>query len=877
MKKDATDPTPLILSEFMREQRKDALRRMGDKTASTEIYDAPQLAGRRPTAGDRLGRFVLVDRIAKGGMGQVWVALDTDLKRDVALKLVLPQRVNARSLDLFLREARAGGRLSHPNVVQTHAYGEDEGLAWIAQELVTGNWTLKGLIQEFSQAERPAANQDRVVAELLIQIADGLEAIHSSGVIHRDLKPANVLLTEDGIPKITDFGLARISDDSFHSVEGDFAGTWAYMSPEQVTAKRIGIDHRTDIFSLGVVMYELLSHRRPFEGDTTAQIAEQILYEDPPPLRFVRSQCPRDLEVICQKALEKRASARYPSAAAFAADLRRFLDHETIHAKPPTPVQRCAKWLRRNPEKGVGLAVASISMVVIGFFALENWRLAEEKTREANNALKSEQAARQAEQKAEAEGVRAREALARAELLLEERDLALQDEMERARELEAVSRFQESQLAGVDAARMGASLRDALSVDLADRARAEGLDEAALEVRISEHEGLLRGVDFTGLALGSLEENYFAPALEAIDRDFAEQPVLQGRLLFVVGDSLKAMGLFEQALVSHERALELRIREFGEDHVATLASMETLGSLHRRVGELDEAQALLEQAADRSLRNLGAEHPQTLSAMGNLAGLHFSKGDLEQAKALFEEVLPIWRRLQGDDHPETLAVIGNLGVVHDSLREYEQAEAYFREALEIRRRVLGEHDPSTLASLGGLGMLLENTGDFEGAEEVMRECVEAARRGLGSEHPFTIGSINNLGSFLQNQGRYDEAGPLLREALGGARKVLGEDHPNTLAAWANLGLLFVQTGQPDEAIKTYREVLGRQRRMLGDQDIETVATLRYLIDCLKDEGKNAAARLELQSFLSTTNLDEDHEYHLLVSSWQSEVSNDGGD
>ncbi|MFT7543206.1 MAG: serine/threonine protein kinase, partial [Gammaproteobacteria bacterium] len=216
--------------------------------------------------GDLIGDFKLVSRIASGGQGEVWEAVQLSLVRRVALKLVLPDRINEKTLALFAREARAGGRLAHPGIVAVHGYGQDDGRHWIAQELVEGAWTLRDFIDEMRKEEELAPDYYEAVAIFVAELAEALQAAHEAGVIHRDVKPQNVLVTPDDHPKLTDFGLARITDEAALSVSGDLAGTWLYMSPEQVTAKRMEVDHRTDIFSLGVVMYEMLALVRPFDG-----------------------------------------------------------------------------------------------------------------------------------------------------------------------------------------------------------------------------------------------------------------------------------------------------------------------------------------------------------------------------------------------------------------------------------------------------------------------------------------------------------------------------------------------------------------------------------------------------------------------------------
>ncbi|MHC4263682.1 MAG: bifunctional serine/threonine-protein kinase/formylglycine-generating enzyme family protein, partial [Planctomycetota bacterium] len=383
--------------------------------------------------GQRIGRFVCKSFLARGGMGQVWIAEDTDLRRDVALKLVLPERVDTKALELFAREARAGGRLSHPNLVTTLAHGTDGGLSWIAQELVEGSWTLKDFLDDLRAADKVPEGYYAKVAKLIAQLADALQAAHDTGVIHRDVKPANVLIAPNDQPKLTDFGLARISDESLLSITGEFAGTWSYMSPEQVTAKRMGLDHRTDVFSLGVVLYELLALRRPFEGDTTHQIAQKIITHEPPEASKVRSQCPKELAVICGKALEKDPDRRYLKAAEFAADLRRHLANEPILASPPGPVIRAVKWTQRNPTLSSAAAVGLVALLVVSGFAVSNARLAEanaEQTRIAE--AHAEQAAlNEAEADRNAEAARMAEALAEAQRdrAEEERERA---EMERA-------------------------------------------------------------------------------------------------------------------------------------------------------------------------------------------------------------------------------------------------------------------------------------------------------------------------------------------------------------------------------------------------------------------------------------------------------------
>lgn len=328
-------------------------------------------------AGQRIGSYVLTRFIAEGGMGQVWEARDTDLQRAVALKVVRPDRVDAQSLALFAREARAGGRTFHPNLVVTFAHGTHAGVAWIAQEFVEGARTCRKWLDELHASQSIGREHYSIVARLVASVADGLHAAHLAGIIHRDVTPQNILLTAEGVPKVTDFGLARVVDETARSHTGAFAGTYRYSSPEQVAAGRMGLDHRTDVFSLGVVLYELLTFQCPFDGDTTHQIAARIVTHEPPPAWRLRSQCPRELGTIAAKALEKAPDRRYATMEELAADLRRHLAGEPIVARPAGPLVRATKWMRRHPAPTALIAVVVSALVLVSgslWIAIERQR-----------------------------------------------------------------------------------------------------------------------------------------------------------------------------------------------------------------------------------------------------------------------------------------------------------------------------------------------------------------------------------------------------------------------------------------------------------------------------------------------------------------------
>jgi|GEM_PF-6777650 len=319
------------------------------------------------TAGRLLDDFRIVGRIGSGGMGEVWEAEQISLHRRVALK-VLPSHLSfsEASVKKFRREAMAGGRQNHPGIVAVHAVGEHEGVHFIAQELVGGGVTLADRIGRYPKPDDLPIGYFRWAARLIAKIADALGHAHTSGVIHRDVKPSNILLTpQGGEPKVTDFGLAKVEDALALTRTGDLIGTPFYMSPEQAESGRGSIDERTDIFSLGVTLYETLTLTVPFDGKSSREVLKKILDAEPRDPSRINARVPRDLAVICLKAIEKQKVRRYASMAELADDLRRYLAGEPIVARPAGAVTRAIKRIRRNPARSAAMGLAVVAAVVV--------------------------------------------------------------------------------------------------------------------------------------------------------------------------------------------------------------------------------------------------------------------------------------------------------------------------------------------------------------------------------------------------------------------------------------------------------------------------------------------------------------------------------
>ncbi len=766
------------------------------------------------TVPERIGSYRIIERVGEGGMGVVYHAeQDEPVKRRVALKVIKWGLDSKEVLARFELEYHALAVMNHSNIASIYDAGvTDRGLPYFVMEYVSGV-----PITEYCDREQLDTAKRLALFE---SVCDAVQHAHQKGVIHRDLKPSNILVAEqDGRPvaKVIDFGVAKsteqgLTEETLHTELGRLVGTPAYMSPEQAETGSTDIDTRTDVYSLGVILYELLTGSLPVSADTIRGVSYselQRIIQNVDPLRpssrlsttdeeasrlaGLRHTDTRslaralrgDLDWITLKCLEKDRTRRYESAAELGRDVRRYLDKEPVLAGPASRAYRVSKFVRKH-RVFVGATALVLAALTIGL-GVSLW--------------------------------------------------ALDQEAKRSQELQLVSDFQASQLSGVDAERMAIQIRHGL-LDRAKIAyeRAKFTDDEVND-RLARLESLMAGADFTGLALSLLDQNVFARAADAIAKQFDGQPLVQGRLDQSLSDTLSAVGLIDRAEVSQRRSLVTFERQLGETHPETLHALFELGAILMRLGRFEDAEPVVRRAFEQQKALFGDDDRRTQKAYCGVGLLLIKQGKLEEAEVVCRDALERQRRALGRDDPLTLGSLATLGSLLVRRGKPNEAEPFLREALAGQRRVIGEENQETITTGNNLAVLLGELGKHEEAEASLRELLEILRRTFGDEHPDTLGTLNNVATELLSQRKFEEAEPYYRKVLEVRRRVLGGEHPDTLISVNNLGILFERRGEPAKAVPFYREALKTQRRLLSDEHSHTLVSVNNLGSVLREMGE----------------------------------------
>jgi tetratricopeptide (TPR) repeat protein len=693
--------------------------------------------------------YELLHRLGEGAMGVVWLARECRLDRLVALKLI-SNGANPLMSQRLLREGQAAARLQHPNIVAVHALGGSGPSTYLAMDFLEGG-NLRELLDR-----RPMA--PRAAAELAAKLAGALAHAHGAGILHRDIKPSNILLDLAAEPHLADFGLAGALEGRGDLTEpGQVAGTPAYLAPELLS----GADRaspQSDIYALGIVLYESAAGRTPFEGGSTAEILRQIVQLPPIAPRILVPAIPRDLETIILRCLEKTPSLRYASAQALHDDLGRFLRGEPITARRVGPAGQALRWCRRKPGAATSLTLASVILLLLAVggpvvaFRIDRSRKA------ADDAAATAGAITEFLQKD----------------LLEQASPNHQPDRE-------------------------VRLRTVL--DLA---------AAKVSVRFSKRPQVEAAIRQT------LGETYFAigdyqAARSQLERTLAlreggapgggsggaENP----ETLLAI-DALASTYFYEGRLAEAEqyfsRVVETGRRILGEENVITLRAMNNLGLVLAKAGRIPESERLISRAYNIHRRVLGAEDPETLVFMNNLATEYGINGKFPQMEALLRQILEIRRRVSGPDHPDTTTVVHNIAFARMMQSDPKGAETLYQEALAARKRVSGPEHLYTLTTMINLALVYNAEARFAEAEQLALETVTISRRTLGPEHPETLRFCAHLGTIYLAEGRWESAEDLLRPTLAKSTKLYTDDW-RTEAIRTRLGEAVAGLGRFAEA------------------------------------------------------------------------------
>ena len=783
-------------------------------------------------AARQIGAYRLIEQIGEGGMGEVWLAEQTEgVWRKVALKVIRPGMDTRSFIARFEAERQAMAMMDHPTIAKIFDAGETaDGRPYLVMEYIQGE-----PIHRYCDTQR-LSTEERL--ELFVQVCAGIQHAHQKAIIHRDIKPSNVLVAiQDGkpVPKIIDFGVAKalaqpLTDKTMFTEHGQVVGTPAYMSPEQAEMTGLNVDTRTDIYSLGVMLYQLLIGVLPFDPKTLREAGYsgmmKVIRESDPPrpsTRFsslgegsktsaerrrtdpskLRSVLEGDLDWVVMKAIEKDRNRRYETANGLAMDLRRYLTGDAVLAAPPSRTYLLKKLIHRH-RGAVAATGAVAAAVLIGLVAFA-WQ-----ARVASGQ-------RDRAQRAEAE--------ARA----------------RADELAVVADFQAGMLEQIDATASGIFLTEDVMAKLGTALEEAGVPADDSASQLEAFRGQWARVNATDTARDLIVHSILTPAVETVDERFADQPVVAAQLRQVLGDRYRELGLYDEAQPLQESALEVRRRELGSEHPDTLTSVHNMTVLLVAQGKADEAEAFALEALEGRRKVLGDEHTQTLDSMEEMGTVLKALGRFDEAEAIRRESLATYRRVYGDDDLGTLTSLNNLGMLLDEMGRADEALPMVEETLEGRRRVLGEDHPDTLVSINNVGYILLALGRADEAEPYYRECLERSRRVLGEDHPETLISINNLGYLFYTRGEMDQAEPYFREAMERRRRVLGDDHPGVLNSINNFGMVLLAAGKLDEAERFVREALEKRQRVLGEDHPTTLGSLINLGSVLQRQNDFRAA------------------------------------
>lgn len=763
-----------------------------------------ELAGEDPdhAALSRIGPYRVIRELGQGGMGTVLLAErdDDQYRKQVAIKVLRRGASSLEAVRRFRHERQILASLDHPGIARLLDGGVlDDGAPYIVMEYI------EGLPLDRFCAARELAIGARV--RLFGDVCAAVEYAHQQLVVHRDLKPSNILVTGDGAVKLLDFGIAKLTDEGESGEMAPLTRTGVrvmtpeYASPEQVRGGRVTT--ATDVYALGVLLYELLAGRRPYEleGRSLSEIERVICETDPvrPSTAAGRAtgadaagrKLRGDLDTITMKALQKDPARRYATAAALHEDLTRFLEGRPVLARPDSPVYRARKFVGRH-------RVAVLAGVVfLGVLA--------------------------------GAGIR-------------ERGLRNQAEAE-ARTADAASDFLVGIFTASDPYEVNpASGRDLTAQALLNRGASRVDSALAGQPELQAQMLMVLGRVYNSLALYDSAASLYGRALERRQAALGDRSPGAAESLTELGAVHVARGRSDSAEPLLRRALELRrLGNVSGDQLAR--TLDRLATALQQQARYDEAEPLFREALDTRLAAHGEQHLDVAESLNNLAVLFFITARYEEAEPLYRRSIAVRQALLGADHVLVAEVVHNLAQTRQLLGDLDEAERLFRESLPPKRAAFGDAHPRVTVHLNNLGRLLRERGKLDEAEPMIREALVLDRRIFGESHPYVAASLDHLGSLMYDRGRFAEAESLFTVALEMNRRLQGDEHTSVGLNLNNRGLSRYRRGDFGRAEEDTRGALERYRRRLAP-DHPTVAMVGInLGQVLRERGRLQEAEL----------------------------------
>jgi tetratricopeptide (TPR) repeat protein/predicted Ser/Thr protein kinase len=758
----------------------------------------------------QIGGFRILGKLGEGGMGIVFEAEQKNPSRRVALKVVRGGHfVDEGYLRMFRREAETLARLSHPNIAAIYEVGRtDDGQHFFTMELVHGQ-TLGAYVHDRLGGRHPTREQLRERLRLFDTICRAVNYAHQRGVIHRDLKPSNIVVTASGDVKILDFGLARITDAdvavaTVMTEVGSIWGTLPYISPEQARGDSRYIDLRTDVYSLGVVLYELLSGGYPYDTQAASMVQALLAVSEAQPRALKKAEggeaIDADLQTIVGKALEKEPDRRYQSAAAFAEDVERYLASQPILAHPPSTMYQLRKLVARHRlsfAAAGGIAVLLVALAVT--MVVQGERVRRERDRAESEAAK-----------ASAINGFLKDALGAADPWSKgSRNVTLLDALRQA-QAKAHAAFLHQPL-------VEAAVLQTIGVtfaNLAEYAEAEKALRKALDLRVAaagrksaEAAESWAAIGTMYLPQGKVDEGEKA-AREALEitRGLHDAKSLEvGAAMNLLADVLRMKGKFPEARTLAEGALaisrapDVRTAKAKagtlDPRRVEMDSLRVLGGVALDQDDSKREEALMRERLALARALHPDRHPEISEALTDYGVALTNVGDFPGAERAFLEAIEIETAVLGEDHPSIATTRENLGNVYFREKKLDLTARNLEVVLAMRRKALGDDSEPVARTLANMAAVYMVSGNLEAAGRTYPEAVERLSRKLGPDHPDVSHVLNGMGENLIKQKKYAQAEPVLLRALEVRMKAFGEPHPRTQRTIKDLGDLYEQWGK----------------------------------------------------------------------------------